>query len=73
MRTFKIEIPNEDLEELKQRLNATIGELKRLGYDHFAAQGGDIDAGVSMWLARLFPRNVVGVHLNYVPPIFNRL
>ena len=41
--------------------------MNGLGYDHFAAQGGDIGAGVSTWLARLFPENVVGVHLNYIP------
>lgn len=38
-----------------------------LGYDQFAAQGGDIGAGVSTWLARLFPGNVQGIHLNFVP------
>ena len=38
-----------------------------LGYPKFAAQGGDIGAGVSMWLARQFPNSVVGIHLNYIP------
>jgi pimeloyl-ACP methyl ester carboxylesterase len=41
-----------------------------LGYNQFAAQGGDIGAGVSMWLARLFPADVLGIHLNYVPGSF---
>jgi Epoxide hydrolase N terminus len=46
--------------------------MNGLGYDHFAAQGEDIGAGVSTWLARLFPENVVGVHLNYIPPVIDR-
>ena len=42
------------------------GLMAQLGYDRFGAQGGDIGAGVSMWLAQLFPEQVVGLHLNYV-------
>lgn len=38
-----------------------------LGYGRFGAQGGDIGAGVSTWLARLFPDRVAGFHLNYIP------
>jgi pimeloyl-ACP methyl ester carboxylesterase len=38
-----------------------------LGYDRFGAQGGDIGAGVSMWLGRLYPKQMVGLHLNYIP------
>lgn len=41
--------------------------MTRLGYSHFGAQGGDIGAGVSTWLARLFPDAVTGIHLNYIP------
>ena len=41
--------------------------MLRLGYDRFGAQGGDIGAGVSTWLARLFPDSVHGIHLNFVP------
>ncbi|MGH9600583.1 MAG: epoxide hydrolase family protein, partial [Terracidiphilus sp.] len=41
--------------------------MRRLGYDRFAAQGGDIGAGVAAWLARLFPDSVAGIHLNYIP------
>jgi len=40
--------------------------MQTLGYERYFAQGGDIGAGVSTWLAALYPRNVVGVHLNYV-------
>jgi pimeloyl-ACP methyl ester carboxylesterase len=42
------------------------GLMLELGYSRFAAQGGDIGAGVSMWLARQFPDSVVGIHLNYI-------
>ncbi|MBV8682535.1 MAG: epoxide hydrolase [Caulobacteraceae bacterium] len=41
--------------------------MSGLGYERFAAQGGDIGAGVSAWLARLFPESLVGFHLNYIP------
>ena len=41
-----------------------------LGYGRFGAQGGDIGAGVSTWLARLFPDAMTGIHLNYVPGSF---
>jgi pimeloyl-ACP methyl ester carboxylesterase len=41
-----------------------------LGYNRFAAQGGDIGAGVSCWLARCFPESLLGVHLNYIPGSF---
>ncbi len=41
-----------------------------LGYPRFAAQGGDIGAGVSAWLARRFPEQVLGIHLNYIPGSF---
>ena len=41
--------------------------MNGLGYERFAAQGGDIGAGVSVWLARQFPEQVIGIHLNYIP------
>lgn len=44
--------------------------MARLGYDRFAAQGGDIGAGVSMWLARDHPESMFGIHLNYIPGSF---
>jgi pimeloyl-ACP methyl ester carboxylesterase len=43
------------------------GLMQKLGYTRFALQGGDIGAGVSVWAARLFPEQVVGVHLNFIP------
>lgn len=41
--------------------------MRGLGYERFGAQGGDIGAGVSMWLARMFPDQLAGVHVNYIP------
>jgi len=40
--------------------------MDQLGYARFGAQGGDVGAGVSTWLARRFPEAVVGYHLNYI-------
>jgi pimeloyl-ACP methyl ester carboxylesterase len=53
------------------------GLMVKLGYSRFALQGGDIGAGVSMWAARLFPEQVVGIHLNFIssgyrPPMGKR-
>ena len=44
--------------------------MAELGYSRFGAQGGDIGAGVSTWLARMFPDAVFGIHLNYIPGSF---
>lgn len=42
--------------------------MQQLGYDKFFTQGGDVGAGVSIWLALLYPENVEGVHLNFISP-----
>ncbi|KQV83169.1 epoxide hydrolase family protein [Rhizobium sp. Root1220] len=42
-----------------------------LGYESFVAQGGDIGAAVSSWLAFRFPDRVTGFHLNYIPGGFS--
>lgn len=48
--------------------------MAELGYPSYFAQGGDIGAGVSTWLARLYPASVRALHLNfisggYLPPL----
>jgi pimeloyl-ACP methyl ester carboxylesterase len=44
------------------------GELMSgLGYERFAAQGGDWGATISTRLALRFPERVAALHLNYVP------
>jgi pimeloyl-ACP methyl ester carboxylesterase len=41
--------------------------MHTLGYDRFAAQGGDIGAGVSTALGLRHSEHLLGVHLNYIP------
>jgi epoxide hydrolase len=41
--------------------------MTRLGYERFAAQGGDWGAAVSRELGRVHPDRVIGVHLNLLP------
>ncbi len=43
---------------------ALMGEL---GYERFAAQGGDFGASVSTILGLRFPERMIGIHLNYIP------
>ena len=40
--------------------------MERLGYDRYAAQGGDWGSGVASWLARDQPERLIGIHLNMV-------
>ncbi|MEV0460332.1 epoxide hydrolase family protein [Catellatospora methionotrophica] len=41
--------------------------MRRLGYERYGAQGGDLGAGISMMLGAVAPEQVVGVHVNYLP------
>ena len=41
--------------------------MGHLGYPRYGAQGGDVGAGVSTWLALKHPASVIGLHLNYIP------
>ena len=41
--------------------------MQALGYDRFAAQGGDIGAGVSTALGLRHSEHLTGIHLNYIP------
>ncbi|RZQ59306.1 epoxide hydrolase family protein [Amycolatopsis suaedae] len=51
------------------RVAAAFAELmSRLGYERFAAQGGDVGAGVSGMLPMVAPGRVLGVHLNGPAP-----
>jgi len=45
--------------------------MKRLGYDRFAAQGGDLGAGISEAMALQAPPELLGIHINLpgtIPP-----
>ena len=50
--------------------NAWAELMKRLSYERYAAQGGDIGALISLPLAAMHPERVVGVHVNMLvtPP-----
>jgi pimeloyl-ACP methyl ester carboxylesterase len=50
--------------ELARTTDAFAELMTRLGYDRFAAQGGDIGAGVTGRLAALHPERVIGTHVN---------
>ncbi|HEY3470148.1 MAG TPA: epoxide hydrolase [Amycolatopsis sp.] len=50
--------------ELARTTEAFAELMTRLGYDRFAAQGGDIGAGVTGRLAALYPERVIGTHVN---------
>ncbi len=41
--------------------------MRRLGYERYLAQGGDLGASVSTILAHAHPGNLAGVHLNFIP------
>jgi pimeloyl-ACP methyl ester carboxylesterase len=43
------------------------GLMKELGYSRFAAQGGDLGAGVSTILGLRHADRTIGIHLNHVP------
>ncbi|MBE1591369.1 epoxide hydrolase family protein [Nonomuraea angiospora] len=38
-----------------------------LGYDRYAAFGGDIGGAATQWLAALYPEEVIGIHLIHPP------
>jgi pimeloyl-ACP methyl ester carboxylesterase len=57
---------------LNRIARAWVELMRRLGYERFAAQGGDIGAGVSPELGRVAPDRVIGVHVNgatALPPL----
>jgi pimeloyl-ACP methyl ester carboxylesterase len=50
--------------ELARTTDALAELMTRLGYHRFAAQGGDIGAGVTGRLAARYPERVIGTHVN---------
>jgi pimeloyl-ACP methyl ester carboxylesterase len=44
--------------------------MERLGYSRFGAQGGDWGASVATCLGLVYPQNLIGIHLNYIPGSF---
>jgi pimeloyl-ACP methyl ester carboxylesterase len=43
------------------------GLMNELGYQRFAAQGGDLGAGVSTALGLRHPDRIIALHLNFIP------
>jgi len=41
--------------------------MNELGYGRFAAQGGDLGAGVSTALGLRYPDRIIALHLNFIP------
>jgi pimeloyl-ACP methyl ester carboxylesterase len=47
--------------------NLWVRLMQALGYESFAAQGGDIGAGVTTVLGLRHAEHIIGIHLNYIP------
>ncbi|BCY08255.1 hydrolase [Actinoplanes sp. L3-i22] len=45
--------------------------MRRLGYQHYVAQGGDVGAGVTDTMGRLGPDGLAGIHTNLLVPALN--
>lgn len=58
--------PSEPGWNISRTANAWTELMGRLGYDHWAAQGGDWGAAVTTILAYKAPPGLVGIHLNMV-------
>ncbi len=49
---------------LPRTVDAFAELMRRLGYERYGTQGGDIGAGVALMLAGVAPEAVIGVHMN---------
>jgi pimeloyl-ACP methyl ester carboxylesterase len=45
--------------------------MRRLGYDRYLAQGGDVGAGVTDAMGRIGPEGLIGIHTNLLVPALN--
>jgi pimeloyl-ACP methyl ester carboxylesterase len=45
--------------------------MRRLGYDRYVAQGGDVGAGVTDTMGRQAPGGLLGIHTNLLVPALN--
>jgi pimeloyl-ACP methyl ester carboxylesterase len=57
--------------ELGRTARAWAELMRRLGYDHYVAQGGDVGAGVTDTMGRQAPDGLVGIHTNLLLPALN--
>src|SRR5260370_10611611 len=61
--------PTEAGWRLPRIANAWTVLMSRLGYSRYVAQGGDLGAGVSSWMAKQQPSGLLAIHLN-LPILF---
>src|SRR5246127_4824507 len=61
--------PDEVGWRLPRIANAWAALMARLGYSHYVAQGGDLGAGVSSWMAKQRVSGLAAIHLN-LPILF---
>jgi pimeloyl-ACP methyl ester carboxylesterase len=45
--------------------------MRRLGYDRYVAQGGDVGAAVTDAMGRQAPEGLLGIHLNLLPTVLS--
>jgi pimeloyl-ACP methyl ester carboxylesterase len=61
--------PTEAGWRLPRIANAWAALMARIGYSHYVAQGGDLGAGVSSWMAKQRVSGLAAIHLN-LPILF---
>src|SRR3954451_9863505 len=57
--------------DLQRTARAWAELMRRLGYDRYVAQGGDVGAGVTDAMGRLGPDGLAGIHTNLLVPALN--
>lgn len=64
---FGLSGPTREPWDMPRVARAWVELMRRLGYERYAAQGGDLGATVSLEVGRAAPDRVVGVHVNGTP------
>src|SRR3989440_1444307 len=60
--------PTETGWDLGRTARAWAELMRRLGYTHYVAQGGDVGAGVTDAMGRQAPEGLIGIHTNLLVP-----
>jgi pimeloyl-ACP methyl ester carboxylesterase len=63
--------PTEISWDLGRTARAWAELMRRLGYDRYVAQGGDVGAGVADAISRQAPEGLIGIHTNLLVPALN--
>ncbi|MBO2448564.1 epoxide hydrolase [Actinomadura barringtoniae] len=64
-------LPTELGWDLARTARAWAELMRRLGYDRYVAQGGDVGAGVTDTMGRQGPEGLAGIHTNLLVPALN--